>query len=360
MTENLQDLSQRIADFECPEIQDVGIGCQDILSSSLQKSLRRADFSCALVAAKGLIDRDPKYFWRRLVTIAFEDFGRSDLSLTADIVAAARNRNWREAAGGDFRVAAFLIEKLVHTPTDRRVDDLYMLAAAASRYAEYAGLLGSASPGLAGLVREAMAIARSCERPVPGRSFKAVIPKACDQAICSSGEITEELAGLCMDGRKVSQCLLPVLLPLLLREAGKAGAPYVLETEAFAGVSLGGVPLAALDGYTAIGRTILYAALRENRALSQMVARASWVSPLRAAAALLFCVEGGQLRNHLSDPVGEELEQLSLGCWSGLPRVVLPEALGRMREAIPLIDARREEFLRDCLTAHNQIHRRLT
>jgi hypothetical protein len=360
MTGNLQGLSQQIAEFTCPEIPGTPIRYQDILSSSLQKSLRRAEYCCALTAAKGLIDRDAKYFWRRLVTIAFEDFGPSDLSLTAGIVAAARNRDWRGRTGGDFRVAAFLIEQLVRTPTDRRVDNLYMLAAAASRYGEYAELLESCSPGVARLVRDAMAMARTCERPVPGRSFKSVVPKACDQVIWSCADITQELAGLCVDGRKLCQCLLPVLLPLLLGEAGKDDGPYVLETEALGSPSLGGVLLAALDGYTAIGRSILYSVLQENRALSEIVARASWVSPLRAAAALLFAVEGGQLRNHLSDPLGQELEQLSQGCWSGLPGAVLTEAFARIREAIPLIDARRAEFLRNCTTDTNQIHRRLT
>ena len=360
MTGILEELSQQISEFTCPEIQDVRFGFQDILSSSLQKSLRRADLSCALTATKGLIDHDPKLFWRRLVTIAFEDFGFSDLSLTAAIVAAARNRNWRRAAGGDFRVGAFLIERLVRTATDRQVDNLYMLAAAASKYAEYAELVGSASSLVSGPIRAAMAFASTCERPVPGRSFKAVIPKACDQAIWSSEEITEELAGLCVDGRKLCQCLLPVLLPLLLRQARKAKGPYILETRALGNHSLAGVLLAAVDGYTTIGRSILYAVLRENKALSQIVARASRVSPLRAAAALLFCVEGGCLHKQRSDPVGKELEELSLGCWSGLPRAVLPDALGCMREAMPLIDAHREALLRDCLTSHNQIHRRLT
>ena len=351
MADILQTLSKNISDFKTPDIEDTGVRQQDILSSSLQKSLRRAHPACAHTAAKGLIGIDPRYFWRRLVTIAFEDFGLSDLSLTAEIVAAARNRAWRKAAGGDLRVAAYLIERLGCTPSDRRVDDLYMLAAAASRYEEYSACTQSASGPVRRLVEQAIALSKTCERPVPQRSFKAVVAKACDEAIMASGE--PELAGLCIDGRKVSQCLLPVLLPALLQETwANHQHPYELRTEMLDDQPAGGVLLAALDGYTAIGRAILFALLRENKALSRLVGHATWISPVRAAAAILFCVEGGRLRNWLSDPLGEELGRVSLGCLSGLPRPLLPSAFDLMRELIPSINARRAAFLRGCTIPH--------
>src|ERR1019366_9123546 len=117
MSEINDELVRDIFTFNVPEISDVQIAERDILSSSLQKSLRRAHYPCALIAAKGLVT-DPQYFWRRLVTIAFEDFGVSNLALTAQVVEAARNRAWRMRMGGELRVAAYFIRKLTLTPTD--------------------------------------------------------------------------------------------------------------------------------------------------------------------------------------------------------------------------------------------------
>jgi replication-associated recombination protein RarA len=112
MTDIYDALSKTISSFSLPNCEDASVRDRDILSSSLQKSLRRADLSCAMSAAKGLITFDPNYLWRRLVAITFEDFGLSNLSLTAAIVAAARNRAWRQSVGGDLQVAAHFIQQL--------------------------------------------------------------------------------------------------------------------------------------------------------------------------------------------------------------------------------------------------------
>ena len=169
MSEISDELSENISAFNEPEIPDVQIADRDILSSSLQKSLRRAHYPCALIAAKGLI-ADPQYFWRRLVTIAFEDFGLANLALTAMIVEAARNRIWRMRVGGEMRVAGYLIHRLTLIPSDRRIDDLYMLGVAASTSAELFKSIQNASGDIIDLVAQAMALSKTCERPVPMRA----------------------------------------------------------------------------------------------------------------------------------------------------------------------------------------------
>jgi hypothetical protein len=344
MSEINDELVRDISAFNVPEIPDVQIADRDILSSSLQKSLRRAHYPCALIAAKGLVT-DPQYFWRRLVTIAFEDFGLSDLALTAQVVEVAKNRTWRMRMGGELRVAAYFIRKLTLTPTDRRIDDLYMLAVAALKYSEVATSFQNASERAKRLVTHAMTLCRNCERAVPMRSFMAVIPATCDQEILSKADLTPAIATLCINGRKVSQCLLPVLLPAFLLDASGAQDQCVLKTQALSDTSYAGVLPAAIDGYTAAGRAILQDALRDSRPLSSILARTKGVSAAKAAAAILFCIEGGLLRNQLSDQLSDELNQLGHGCWSGLPLRLIPEALCLMREHLPIIDAHRQEFL---------------
>ncbi|MBA2588397.1 MAG: hypothetical protein H0U98_07195 [Alphaproteobacteria bacterium] len=126
-------LTEDLADYSCPEVTPVDLS-RDILSSMLQKALRRADKTNALAAAHALIANEPGLFWRRLVGIAFEDFGHSNLGLTGLIVSVAANRSVRKAHG-DLRLASYLIDQLTLTPKDRRVDDLYMLAVAHTKYA---------------------------------------------------------------------------------------------------------------------------------------------------------------------------------------------------------------------------------
>ena len=344
MSEIIDELSENISAFHVPEIPDVQIADRDILSSSLQKSLRRAHYPCALIAAKGLIS-DPQYFWRRLVTIAFEDFGVSNLALTAMIVEAARNRAWRMRMGGEMRVAGYLIHRLTLIPSDRRIDDLYMLGVAALTSAELFKLVQSASDDVIDLVAKAMTLSKTCERAVPMRSFKAVIPSACDQAIKRSDDIAPDIAALCINGRKISQCLLPVLLPALLQKAFSPTQFYQIKTLEFCSDSTAGILPAAIDGYTAAGRAILQLVVRDSKRLSSLLAYAKDISAAKAAAALLFCIDGGLLRNQLSDALSEELNRLGNGCWSGLPLRLMPEALSLMREHLPIIDAHRHEFL---------------
>lgn len=339
------DLSKNISNFSAPAIVSTHIADRDILSSALQKSLRRAHLPCAITAANGLINVDPQYFWRRLATIAFEDFGLSDLVLTAQIVGAARNRSWRMRVGGDFAVAAYFLKKLTLTPTDRRVDDLYMLGVAAAKYDEYFAAIQGMTPNLARVALHAVQLSKTCERLVPGRGFRTVMASACDQAVIDATDTNLELANLCIAGRKVSQCLLPVLLPLLYRETINSPQLCQLECQDLTDHCNAGIPLAAIDGYTLAGRSILLAMLRNNKSLSSLLAHAKEISAPKAAATLLFCAEGGLLRNQLCDPQNKELSLIGRACWSGLPRRLVPEALSLMREQLPTINAKRFDFL---------------
>ena len=293
----LDELSHKLLAFHEPNITGCQIADRDILSSSLQKSLRRAYLPGALNAAKGLIAADPRLFWRRLVTIAFEDFGLTNLALTAEIVEAARDRAWRARVGGDIRVAAYLAYRLTQTPGDRRIDDVYMLGVAALKSEEISAAVNNATDCLRSLVKNASSLSSLCERPVPMRSFTAVVPRACDEAISAVQNLDPKVAALCVSARKVSQCLLPVVLPSLLQQPSLSS--YTLESRDLNARSIAGILPEAVDGYTAAGRAILLSTIRSSKELAGILAHANGVSPGKVAATLLFCIEGGQLRNEL-------------------------------------------------------------
>ena len=88
-----------------------------IASSCMQKALRRGDGVYAHGAAE--------------MVCAFEDFGLVDLGLTARVVAVAASKNFRLTLG-EARVLHDLIDKLVASAKDRRLDDLYALGAAST------------------------------------------------------------------------------------------------------------------------------------------------------------------------------------------------------------------------------------
>jgi hypothetical protein len=341
----LHQLSDELADYSCPDIVPVRVA-RDILSSMLQKALRRADRDHALSAAHGLIAEEPALFWRRLTGIAFEDFGHSNLSLTHLIVAVAASGSARKSLG-DLRLASYLIEKLTLTPKDRRVDDLYMLAIAHIKYEAY-HRCAPLSPAARELLSRIISLCLTCERPVPRRSIRAVIPQACDEAISRLHCLPVSVARLCVQARKTSGCLLPAVMAHSL--ASEPESPAVdLEVTDLPTQAEGGTLLPSIDGYTALGRTILTQLVREENGLSQVLRYASGISREKSAAMLLFSVEGGLLRSSLSTPLTKELRAAAHGCWSGLPPPLLPEALQHMRLLLPAINDRR----RDSLKNHN-------
>ena len=351
-----QDLETQISQFLSPVIQPLQIRDWYILSSAFQKALRRANYSCAIASAQALLIANSKAFWRRLVTIAFEDFGLSDLNLTKHIVTAAKDSAWRKKMGGDFHVASFLIAQLVRAPTDRRIDDLYMLGIAAGHDRAYARLVETLTPSTRALVHYASGLSRTCERAIPRRSFRGLIAKACEDSLDQGADILPDITELCRQGRKLSQCLLPLLLP----ETLKTTLVHNLETELicdqFSDSQINGILSCAIDGFTGPGRQLLGRVIREDRSLWNLLSRNVGNSPRKAAAALLFCVEGGLLRRSLRDSSSSELYSAALGCWSYLPPPSIPEALSLMRNLLPKLEERRRDLFAQMSQQHQPSH----
>ena len=343
MASLLSDLGQNVASFAMPSVDFFTIDARDVASSSLQKSLRRGNFSTALNAAKTLLEKEPAYFWRRLVTITVEDFGLSDLNLTQDVVAAAQNRAWRQYSGQTLKAAAYLICRLIQTPRDRRIDDLYMLAHACLKSHAYQQRVDQASQGVPDLVEEAKRLCLLCERAVPMRSVRALDVRACENFLQKWND--EALVELIRRSRKISQCLLPLLLPLWLKLLVKQEQAVELLTDPIEIRSHNGILLVALDGYTAMGRAILADVVAKGTPLHRFIVSSGLAPRGRTAAMLLFAVEGAVLPQKLADPLSHELEQLARGCWSGLPPARIPEGLALMQSLLPEIQSRRLEAL---------------
>jgi hypothetical protein len=95
-----------------------------IISSLLQKSIRRGETKIAQRAAFTFVHLKGAAVWRRLMVIAFEDVGIGSVDALTKTVAAAGDSTWRKSHGGDLRLAVYLAGLLAQAPKDRSADYL--------------------------------------------------------------------------------------------------------------------------------------------------------------------------------------------------------------------------------------------
>jgi replication-associated recombination protein RarA len=95
-----------------------------VISSLLQKSIRRSETEIAQRAALTFFKLKGTAIWRRLMVIALEDVGIGNLDAVTTTVAVASDSAWRKSHGGDLKLAVFLVGLLAEAPKDRSADYL--------------------------------------------------------------------------------------------------------------------------------------------------------------------------------------------------------------------------------------------
>lgn len=95
-----------------------------IISSLLQKSIRRGEIEIARRAALTFFKLKGSAIWRRLTVIAFEDVGIGSPDAVTMIAAAAYDSAWRKDQGSDLTIAVHLAGLLAEVPKDRSADYL--------------------------------------------------------------------------------------------------------------------------------------------------------------------------------------------------------------------------------------------
>ena len=97
---------------------------QWVVSSLLQKSIRRGETETAQRAAFTLFAQKGSAIWRRFMVIAFEDTGAASPDAVAMTVAASTDPGWRKASGGDLHIAVQLARVLAEAPKSRSAEHL--------------------------------------------------------------------------------------------------------------------------------------------------------------------------------------------------------------------------------------------
>lgn len=303
----------------------------------------------ALRAAATLVNADVRVLWRRLVVTALEDLGIGEVDLLARIVAAARDRAWRQKVGGDWRIAAALIERACTGTKCTSANDLRTVATEDPALDEFKSSLCEAElPDLLDLmtderqpvVRRAVAVLLvHGEDAGPAAPLHiAPDPGAVFAAFGEAGRYGHVAATYHQAFRQSRVSLAPLSLCLWpdSRDIELSGMDDDLPPVSW----LGEAPSFAYDQYTrpglaAIRRYAFTSPAWQEFAGRWRIARSDWP---KAAGELLFRAEGAVLANRRAWATGRTLYARSgtLGCF--MPFAATPEGMALIVRELPLID----------------------
>jgi hypothetical protein len=322
--------------------------------SLLQKSLRRGEVGFALQAASTLLHADPERLWRRLICAAYEDIGMGDVDAVALVNGAMAGKLFRRSVGGDWDVAAFLVERLASTRKCRAADDLLMTLQVHPAYAqERLSLTDLQTPelmnyatGAADLISRSIAVcyALGTDRWKPeGLRGRRGEPAYVFQHMLDIGyaHCVLELARTGFNRvREPLPALMSFVSPTCLGGTEALGK----DDEVAATQMVGAVPTWALDQYTREGKEALRRFLHRDVPIIRFVDK--HVPPphrLRFIGGLLFRIDGSLMRQRLQWQAGLSLrfamEVEANGC--GIDNAA--EALDLMRSDLDAFNSERSD-----------------
>jgi len=318
-----QQLSDANSNFQTPTCDPLKVSPW-IAMSLLQKAIRRRHEQFALRAAATLLHVSPERLWRRCGCITFEDVGVADLDTVAIVTAALAGKRNRASLGGEWRVASYIVSRMVHAPKCRAADDL-LLAAEYHRDFEDTRLqfafrstddLIRIATGTDPLPIRALAAwfaIGTDRRPSPRLSLRQGDPTATFNALREI--IDPAVVEIAKEGvRRTGEVLAPFVA--LLWPARRQQTATIEDDEFPPEVMIGDAPGWAYDLYSREGRAAL-ANVIEGRTDT-----ARWVRdhiPPRQRVAFLggivFRVDGGLVRKRLRWKTGDELRRMvDVGC----------------------------------------------
>lgn len=289
-----------------------------LLSSLLQKSIRRGRSDYAAAAAVALADFAPEYVARRLPVIAYEDIGVAapDLLLWSKHTAASLPLLPRDDRR---RVAALISRRLANSIKSRTACDIVSLLEASEEAP------GQARDLIGGRVEDWIAVAADRDLPVIrravalrlvlGLSVRGVRPTAVAHdkpnvlpALATAMRLPASVVAAVHAGRQTHN--MNSALPLahdLLRVEGQP----VIKTQpnlTKQAAESHGLLLCAVDMFTRCGRTAYRMLARGNSDLSGMFGRATGnADPASVIGILQFHAEGSLLDRTLVSPASATL-----------------------------------------------------
>lgn len=267
-----------------------------LLSSVMQKAIRRGDVSMAGKAAHSLWMQDRQRLWRRLHIIALEDVGIGDVEAVNMTLQATANAHWRRKVGDD-RVAVFLAQKLAASLKNRWADEMtiYLDKHDDLRdWREYFALTDDESlityiedeeekPEIRCLALWYLAgMKRYPSDHMPARSGSVEVAESILMSIHGESPLTQNCCGVL----RRSPWPIALFMPIFAQWAERSGREFtIVEQPLHFARNVEGIPLYAADMFTRVGQAA-YRVFRSN------VRELKWFSVKQIGIAL-FYLEGG-------------------------------------------------------------------
>ena len=339
--------SERLSDHGVERVRPLPAN-RWILSSALQKSIRRGDTEIGLRAALGLLEADPRTLWRRLMSIGFEDVGLGGLEVASAVPALLEAATWRKAVG-EARIANWIAEQLCAAPKSRSADDVLVALQYHPGLEDLMGRLAEVETSqlLDTIANQSIDIVERCATAwyalgTPRLREANIIQRNGCQGIWSAladlGVPETLIASSELACRRTNNPLALFVCVLSIdRPKGSVETPSFYQSEL-----IDGIPAYTLDGFTRSGK----AAIRSWRAQSETLGQ----YPLRSIQLALFFIEGALVTPAHTWSETTRLRQLAVEAGVGGNRLTqaqtsqlmkaveneLPTLLGHRRRALAM------------------------
>jgi MgsA AAA+ ATPase C terminal len=327
-----------------------------IAASVMQKATRRGEEAWALSAAATLLIENPDKLWRRLACIAVEDVGLADICAVGGMVGMMSGKRMRASLGGEWPVASWLVQRLAQARKSRATDDLLMTAqllpsleAERDRLAELSNqhlrliLLGTDSLHVRALAL--LYLAGTAGKPVAYLKPRRGEPALAFDVLDELGTPFTVLE-LAREGHRVSREPLWLLMALLAAEQPDLGREQKMDDELPTEIMAGPAPSWAIDSFTREGKLAI------NRFLNGVSPYSEWLQAhvprsqhRTVTARALFHVEGGLLRRRCLSVLNDDLRATNELQCVGLPAELAGEAMKRLHDDLPILNAIRAQII---------------
>jgi len=348
-------LAREIDSYSSPTIKPI-VADPWVISSLLQKSIRRGETDIAKRSAVTFLKLKGSAIWRRLMVVAFEDIGIGSVEALIMTVAASSDSNWRKSHGGDLRLAVHLATVLAAAGKDRSADylceakDHPALPGFAHRVGE-----ASVARGLSHVRDQALglpqrAVAALFVLGLGGRSEISRGTSGLNSLLAAFSELgaPEELVGATAIAAARTQEPITAMVPLIWL-AARTSKKRICDCSIPAMVKAGDVPLYALDKHTRLGREAIWRFAQENTPVREYLARFvpenRWRSSAHMAA---FYVDAAPVARRLVWDQSEILEAFGIErdlLFAGIPVEGIQPLLEVMRANLDHLNTLRRDVL---------------
>lgn len=307
------DLLERVGNWTSIELPAVCVKDKWILSSAMQKSIRRGNEAVAVSIALRLQALDSRYLRRRLPVIALEDVGLGSIETCIEVITVcSSSRYW---TGNATQSISYMVAAMARAIKSRAACDALCWSGVHPSRKELARSIDSLKP------IDLAAVAADDDRPTIERVLASRLfgDKFLSGTFLKSPDAERDFLGLFVQRLPVPKSIewlvrhrhgtagMAMMLPLIFNIAGRThvqpGNEFPLSSEL-----CGGVPLAALDQYTRLGRTVvseLFGCSTKLQKFAQQKIHCN--QPQTAISLALFQVDSAYLNQVLSSPELQEI-----------------------------------------------------